>query len=161
MIGRLLKFLRMPWASRVTLFEVAVLLVLVRLGLLLLSYERLLAILARFSVPRLDDRRRNPEYGPSVTWAASGLGGLIFRDRPCLTQALVVRLLLNRAGRQPELKIGVTKDRAGDLRGHAWLELDGRVIIGGGRSPDRYAELVPMAFSTRSEPVLDGARGDS
>lgn len=161
MIRRLVKFIRMPWPDKVTLFEVAALLALVRLGLLLLPYERLLAIVARFSSPRPSSRRREAGYGSSVTWAASGLGGLIVGDRPCLTQALVVRLLLNRAGRRPELKIGVTKDDKDSLRAHAWVELDGRVIIGGGRSPIRYAELVPMALANRDEQVLERAIGES
>lgn len=47
----------------------------------------------------------------------------------CLTQALAARKLLEREGRIASLKIGVAKDGTLFLA-HAWLELDGRIILG-------------------------------
>lgn len=64
-------------------------------------------------------------------------------DKPCLTQALVAQRLLRQQGYDTELRIGVTKDGQ-ELLAHAWLERDGRVIIGGQSSQVRYAPLVPV-----------------
>ena len=141
---RLIKFIRLPWSTQVTLIEVGALLVAIRLGLAMLPYDRLAAIIERHAVPVSNKRRRRLAYAPSVTWAASGLAGMLIGNRPCLTQALVVTLLLKRAGREPDLKIGVSKDRADLLTAHAWVEMDGRVIIGGRHAHARYAELAPI-----------------
>jgi hypothetical protein len=49
----------------------------------------------------------------------------------CLTQALAANFLLQRRGHPTTLRIGVAKDLSGKLEAHAWLENNGRVIIGG------------------------------
>ena len=58
----------------------------------------------------------------------------------CLTQALAARKLLERCGQVAELKIGVTKSN-GDFEAHAWLEIDGRIVLGKQRMHSRYAVL--------------------
>ena len=58
-------------------------------------------------------------------------------ERPCLTQALVGRLLLARHGIDTVIQIGVTKDDA-ELKAHAWLEHDGTIVLGGAQSRDEY-----------------------
>lgn len=47
----------------------------------------------------------------------------------CLTQAIAARTLLARRGHSSTLRLGVAKED-GDLKAHAWLESDGRVVIG-------------------------------
>lgn len=47
----------------------------------------------------------------------------------CLTQAVVGEALLATGGHRPEFKLGVTR-REGELHAHAWIELDGTVLIG-------------------------------
>jgi len=58
----------------------------------------------------------------------------------CLTQALAARKLLGHYGQSAELKIGVTKSN-GDFEAHAWLEIDGRIVLGKQRMHSRYAVL--------------------
>jgi hypothetical protein len=58
----------------------------------------------------------------------------------CLTQALSVQLLLARHGFSSELKIGVLRDSVTGFAAHAWVLVDGQVIVGG-RGVDRYSEL--------------------
>jgi hypothetical protein len=60
----------------------------------------------------------------------------------CLTQALAARKLLGEYGQTAELKIGVTKSD-GDFEAHAWLEIDGRIVLGKQRMHSRYAVLGP------------------
>lgn len=71
----------------------------------------------------------------------------------CLVKALAGRLAIARCGRSAEIRIGVLPD--GDtLIAHAWLELDGRVVIGGEASPKRYSVLpgLPIGLVTPSRP---------
>lgn len=52
----------------------------------------------------------------------------------CLVQALSGGWLIRRAGGQSTLRFGVAKDGEG-FKAHAWLESDGRILIGGGTAP--------------------------
>lgn len=47
----------------------------------------------------------------------------------CLTQAIAAKTLLARHGQESTLRLGVAK-RNEDVEAHAWLEADGRVLIG-------------------------------
>jgi Transglutaminase-like superfamily len=47
----------------------------------------------------------------------------------CLTQALVLHILLRREGLPSRIRIGVSKD-AGFFEAHAWVESHDRVVIG-------------------------------
>lgn len=58
----------------------------------------------------------------------------------CLTQALAARKLLSKYGQGAELKLGVTKNE-GNFEAHAWLEIDGRIVLGKQRVHSRYAVL--------------------
>ena len=48
----------------------------------------------------------------------------------CLVQALAGGWLIRRAGGKAVLRFGVARDDAG-FKAHAWLEGDGRILIGG------------------------------
>ena len=47
----------------------------------------------------------------------------------CLTQALAAQILLSRAGHRSTLRIGVLTT-GGRFKAHAWLEHNGRIVIG-------------------------------
>ncbi len=53
--------------------------------------------------------------------------------RTCLARALVVELLLRRAGFSPAVHFGVRRSQD-EFGAHAWVELDG-VVLGGPRGP--------------------------
>lgn len=48
----------------------------------------------------------------------------------CLTAALAAELMLAWSGRGSQLRLGVILDSAGKLDAHAWLEMDGEVVLG-------------------------------
>lgn len=48
----------------------------------------------------------------------------------CLTQALAALFIVKLKGQEAELKIGVAKSAGADFEAHAWLERDGRILIG-------------------------------
>ena len=59
----------------------------------------------------------------------------------CLTQALAASLLIRYDGQESELKIGVAKDDRSRLIAHAWLEMDGRIILGELPDQNKYVAL--------------------
>jgi len=54
---------------------------------------------------------------------------------------LVLRHILQRRGLASEIVIGVQKQDDGSIKAHAWVERNGKVLIGGGSSPFRYTVL--------------------
>ena len=59
----------------------------------------------------------------------------------CLTQALVTRTLLARCGCHAIVRIGVARSETGELQAHAWVEVDGSIVIGGSESQKHYTPL--------------------
>ena len=49
----------------------------------------------------------------------------------CLTQALAAQLLLSRFHYASQLCIGIARKEDGGMDAHAWIEAEGRVVIGG------------------------------
>jgi hypothetical protein len=66
-----------------------------------------------------------------VIWAVEAVGRRLPAIGTCLTQALSAHVLLGRIGQRSDLRIGVRRDATGTFAGHAWLEDDGVVLIGG------------------------------
>lgn len=56
----------------------------------------------------------------------------------CLVKAQAGSAMLNRFGYAAEIKIGVAKQSA-DLKAHAWVEYEGRVVVGS--TENQYVEL--------------------
>jgi hypothetical protein len=86
--------------------------------------------------------RLTPAAERRLLWAVGAVSRRLLPARPCLTQALAAQALLRwRGGRAARLQIGVARAPDGRLRAHAWLERDGRVLIGGDASPTQYQLL--------------------
>jgi hypothetical protein len=63
----------------------------------------------------------------------------------CLTQAFAAALLLAANGHEPVLRVGVAKNDDGSLRAHAWVESDGRTVLGDPHS-EAFVALPPLAL---------------
>jgi hypothetical protein len=71
-----------------------------------------------------------------ITVAASYIPGAT-----CLTQALVAQTILRRYGYAPDLKIGVGRSESNRFQAHAWIELDGKVVLGQLPTLSQYTPL--------------------
>jgi hypothetical protein len=71
----------------------------------------------------------------AVTRAARWLPG----GYTCLEQALVARRLLARCGVKASVAMGMKRLPDGELSGHAWLEHEGRTLMGSGDGFERLA----------------------
>lgn len=104
-----------------------------------IRYLMKLAGNAGMKAPAVHARDRDAEK-KVIPWAAAGTAKRLLRDRPCLTQALVVKYFYGRRGIPAVLKFGVNKD-SGKLLAHAWVESEGDIVVGGRSSPYRYVVL--------------------
>jgi hypothetical protein len=140
------RFLGLSFEKQVIVVQVAVLLAAVRLGLKTLPFRKMRALVDRFSEPSgltpTGDGANTPEETVEhVLWAVDVIG----RRMPgsCLTQAFAARILLGRRGHPTRLHIGAVKEEGGSFLAHAWLESNGRVVIGG-HELERYTPLISM-----------------
>lgn len=75
-----------------------------------------------------------------IAWAVDASGRRVPGAR-CLTRALVAERLLHRAGHAARLRVGVAAPGAeGSLDAHAWVEVAGEVVVGGG-ALERFTPL--------------------
>jgi hypothetical protein len=138
-------------ADRRILAEAAFLLLACRIGLWLLPYARLQRVVAGASPAGREPPRGFPAR---VSWA----NGALSRRLPgmtCLVQSLAAHALLRRAGCHAQLRIGVQAPAGRatkPLEAHAWVECEGRVVVGDVPGLAEYAVLRPSA-----PPVADGA----
>lgn len=57
----------------------------------------------------------------------------------CLVQALATRKILNSIGQSSSIKLGVGRDDDNNFVAHAWVEANGRIIIGKSNDFYRYS----------------------
>ena len=148
---RLRRFLRLSWADKVLVVQAVCLLAAVRLGLCLLPFETLRKLLARTADGRsASAQRRQIDHSPKVIWAVGAVSRRFPSIGTCLMQALAAHVLLRRRHYPTQLHIGVTRDEKGKFLGHAWLESNGIVIIGGeALKQQRYTPLLAMEHLER------------
>jgi hypothetical protein len=94
---------------------------------------RCLLLVGSFSVARTVARALAGHGGadqPDMVIRAVEAASRFVPASNCLSEALTGWVLLTRANALPELRVGVI--RAPRLEAHAWVETDGRVVIGGG-----------------------------
>jgi hypothetical protein len=123
------------------------------LGLALATLEIMLAVrVALWLVPFRRIRRVVESRGPmrsiegrvtarQIAWMVQVASRYIPRST-CLTQALTAQLLLNAAGIQNQLRIGVA--RGDQFESHAWIECEGRVLVGGAEQSARYTTILTL-----------------
>lgn len=104
---------------------------LVRIGLWLLPFRLVRESVTRVARPRARRLRRvTPQQ---MVWAVRRVSRIVPRAT-CLTQALATRILFGRQGWPAQVHIGGRRAIQGGFEAHAWLECEGRVVLG--RVPD-------------------------
>ncbi len=127
---RLGKFLRLPPTDRRLLMTAALMQAAIRLGLALLPYRRVRGLVDRLARTSLS-RQPTPAVSPErIAWAVA-TGSRLVPGAACLTQALAAQLLLERRGHPARVRVGISRTEGAELLAHAWLESDGRIVLGG------------------------------
>jgi hypothetical protein len=135
--------LRLPAAERWLLVKAALLLGSIRLGLRLLTFQVLRRFLDKLTEVPLGLREADRFSAEKIAWAVELASRCMPVGMGCLPQALTAQLLLARRGYPTLLHIGVARKDEGEFVAHAWLESDGKVVIGG-HELKRYAPLVAL-----------------
>lgn len=116
------------------------------LGLRLLSFRRMQMLIgsgpARHTGQTHKSAATERKYSAEELARALVSGSRFVPGSTCLVQALAGQWLLQGEGYAPRLRIGVSK--AEGFEAHAWLELDGEVLIGGADESARFAPFPPI-----------------
>lgn len=111
----------------------------IRLGLWLLRLQNTQRLLARFAKTRAAINHPPAASPERIAWAVQAASRYV-PDAACLVQALAAQTLLARNGYAAEVRIGVALEQ-GVLQAHAWVESQGKVLIGGGSVLDHLTPL--------------------
>jgi hypothetical protein len=126
------RFLNLPHAKQMLLIQVVALLGAIRLGVWLVPFGTIRRVLGR--IARRGSLNSSAEEEATaiarVVQAVETAGRHCPAIATCLTQALAAHVLIGRAGYQSDLRIGITRDDRGKFVAHAWLENNGKVLIG-------------------------------
>ena len=124
------RFRRLSTAERRLFFGALALVTLIRLALWTVPFRMTQKAIA--AARRPVGKKPAPDRGTirRVAWAVEAASRRV-PGATCLTQGLAVQVLLGRLGQPSELRLGVAQTASGKLEAHAWVEANGRVIIGG------------------------------
>lgn len=137
------KILLLPTSDRLLLAQSVIVLTFVKLGLWLLPFRTMRKLLGGLLRPS-DVKCKDPEIVERVGWAIAVISRRIPLLKNCLTEAIATQILLKRTGHPSILRIGVARSEDGQLKAHAWVEVDGVIITGGSQSPSQFVPLPPL-----------------
>jgi hypothetical protein len=126
-------------ADRGLLVSALCLVLAIRIGLWVLPVRMVARTLGSF-VSRKPAETLDPSLADRVARGVTQAGRVV-PGATCLIRALAVQVLLERHGFPARLHIGVVRDGRQAVRGHAWVETGGKVVMGG---PD-LSTYVPLA----------------
>lgn len=146
---RVAKLFNLPLSDQRRLIQTGLLVIAFRIGLWVLPFRVLRSAVSKVS------RRAKKGTETDLTRVGRQVVSVsrFVPSASCLTQALAAQVLLLREGFSPTLQIGVARDSAGAFKAHAWVECEGKTIVGDFTSTAlNYAPLLPPAgeFSEQS-----------
>lgn len=135
---QLRKFRNLTSSDRQLLLNAVFLLGAIRLGLWLLPFPTLRRLLAKMT--------QNPKAQTQISlskvvWAVAAASRYTPGGVKCLARALATQILLIQRGHQAQLRVGVAKGAGGNLEAHAWIESQGKIVVGGIKNLGRYTPL--------------------
>lgn len=92
-------------------------------------------------------RSRNPRP-PSVAqlqWAVEQAREHLPGEYKCLPAAYTMHLLMQHYGYASRVRVGVAHDEQGHVEAHAWVEFEGRIVIGKLEDMARFQPLPPLS----------------
>ena len=150
------KFLSLPGERKLQLLHCWLLLWGVRGALLVLPSQALLAWAKRSLRP---DRISSPEERRTEGRKLAAMVAQCSRAVPgarCLARALTLQVLLGHRGHPCDLHIGVARSPREGFTSHAWIVLDGEVVLGGTGAPLAYRSILVSA-SRRTQASIQGS----
>ena len=136
---KILALNRLQWRY---LFASWLILPVIDLGLRLLGYKRMRSLLNRWAKSAVRSHENTEIVAGQVARVVSVAARWTLWPTSCLRQAILLWWFLARRNIAVEVRIGVSGDLAEHFSAHAWVEQNGRVLLGGEHARERYAVLL-------------------
>jgi hypothetical protein len=138
------KFFKLTVTERKIIVKAFFLLTIIRLGMWLVPFRTLQKTLWRLYPCPVTAKVPSPspellQSAKKISWAVKAVSRYV-PSATCLVQALTLQCLLSQEGIYSDLAIGIARRDESGIAAHAWLEVDGTVIIGG-EERDRFTRL--------------------
>lgn len=140
MTGRIRRFVQLPLRDKVLLLQAAGLLVIIRVGLWALSFDRVKSLVDSIPAVFTQDSHERQQMG----WAAQTAGAHLPGSYTCLVTGLTAAGLLRARGYAVTYRISVEDSDADTLRAHFWVESKGKPVIGGVEAERSAATFPPL-----------------
>jgi hypothetical protein len=137
---RVSKFLALPSPDRRLLLRALMPLTILRAGLWMLPFPRVLSLVERWKRPGAAPAHSAHPAPEKLAWAVRAASAAIPGGRNCLLRALAMQVMLGRAGHASELRLGVARPGEAAFAAHAWVECAGKIVMG----EDEAAAYVPL-----------------
>lgn len=128
---RVQRLLRLDPEQRSLLLSAALLDAAIGAALLLLPFRAVRRLVARLAGACSRERQPDPRSVERIAWAVATVSRALPFGTSCLTQALVSQVLLERRGQAACLRLGVARNEEGEFHAHAWIESEGKIVVGG------------------------------
>lgn len=125
-LGRISQLTLAQWSA---LFLSGLVVAGIRIGLWVLPGRIVLRLVSRLAA-RPSSASSSRITTADIVWAVDAISRRI-PGATCLTQAIAAKLLLDLVGEHVQFCLGVAHTPDGTLRAHAWLEQNGRALLGG------------------------------
>lgn len=122
------RLLKLPAEDQRLLLHALPVVLFVRVGLWLVSMSRLHRMLTS---RQCQISTLTPVQARRLAWAVTVVANRV-PGATCLTRALALQVLLQQRGSHSDIRVGFVSPGRCDMRGHAWLEWQEEVLIGGG-----------------------------
>ena len=131
----------LSWQQRRVLLYACLLINAIRLSLWLFPFGKIRRTLDVMLNAWVYSEKTSSVSVDFIAWAVSVASYYAPGGVKCLARALATQLLMNRYGYVHKLRIGVAKGEKQTLEAHAWIEYQGRVVVGGLSKLDRFRPL--------------------
>jgi Transglutaminase-like superfamily len=138
------KFLCLEPSERYLLIETFLVLNFIRISFLILKFPTLQSLLNKISQFNPNKNVCSDELIDKIVWRVEVSTHHSPGEAKCLVRALVVHTMMQRAGFNSSLRIGITDNPLKNFQAHAWVEYKDKIVIGDLPDLKKYSVLHPI-----------------
>ena len=138
---KLYRFLKLPRSDQKLFLQAYILMMLVRLGLLLLPFQKLQDLILKTNELRFLGEANHDVGAKDIALSVIRSAKLSPGGVKCLAKALTASMLMKTYGLPYKTNIGVAKGEKNNLEAHAWVESEGKIVVGYLPDLSRYVAM--------------------
>lgn len=138
---RVRRLIALSWTNQWLLVQSMFWLISIKLGLYIFQFQTLRDVLAKASQKKGYLGEPVPNSIERVVWSIEFSSRYLPVFINCLPKALAAQVMLSQRGQNVEVIIGARRNQLGQLQAHAWVEFQGKVIVGNINNLSQFSRL--------------------